>query len=320
MAQRVLEPGQIESLAQRSIPRVRIADSHTIFLRRGARLRKLAAHSPIGGYLEMLAVLADAQSDAAVNIGDGHGAIHLERSREHGMPPLHAANWPRPPEWQSTLQSLCARLADLSRFPGAVGEVLARIDSEGPAWREEQAARVLESPLDSEIDVAAAPLIMAALQVHFVTAASRFGVDQVQSLDAHGVCPLCGSLPVASIVCARGPYQGYRYLHCSLCATEWHMVRVQCSACGAVGKDIAYHTLEGALPANDEPRGKDLPAVRAETCDHCRKYRKILYEEVDTGVEPMADDLGTLALDLLLNEQNYHRASDNPMLWTPRPR
>ena len=88
------------------------------------------------------------------------------------------------------------------------------------------------------------------------------------------------------------------------------MVRVQCTACGAVGKDIAYHTLEGSPEAH-------LPAVRAETCERCRGYRKILYEEQDPGVEAVADDLGTLALDFLLSEQNYQRASNNPLLWTP---
>ena len=320
MAQRVLEPGQIESLAQRSIPRVRLPDQCTIFARRAARLRKLAPTSPIGGYLELLALLADAQTEAATHVVDSPpDALRLQRAREHGMPPLHAANWPRPPAWQATLEWVCKPLATLSRFPRAVGEVLTRINSSGSAWRESQADAVLESQSDSEIDVAAAPFIAAALQVHYVVAANRFELDQVQPLDAHGVCPLCGSLPVVSMVYAHSPYQGYRYLHCALCATEWHMVRVQCSACGAVGKDIAYHTLEGALAANDEPRDPKVPAVRAETCDHCQRYRKILYEEQDPGVEPVADDLGTLALDLLLNERNYHRASDNPLLWTPRP-
>jgi FdhE protein len=321
MAQRVLEPGQIESLAQRSIPRVRLPDHRTIFARRAARLRKLAPASPIGSYLELLALLADAQSAAAAHVVDGSlDAIRLQRSREHGMPPLHAPSWPRPTAWQETLLKLCEPAAALSRFPRAVGEVLARISSSGAAWREGQADAVLDPDGERDIDVAAAPFIAAALQVHFAAAAaSRFAVDDVRLLDAHGVCPLCGSLPVASVVYAHSPYQGYRYLHCGLCATEWHMVRVQCTACGAVGKDIAYHTLEGALPVQNEPRDAHLPAVRAETCDHCQRYRKILYEEQDPGVEPVADDLGTLALDLLLNEHNYHRASDNPLLWTPRP-
>jgi FdhE protein len=318
MAQRVLEPGQIESLAQRSIPRVRLPDCRKTFTRRAERLRKLAPTSRIGGYLEMLARLADVQSEAAGHVGDClPGAIHLQRSREHGMPPLHAESSPRPSAWQATLQSVCAPLAADDRFPRAVGEILARIESSSPAWRETQADAVLELHPSSDLDLGAAPFIMAALQVHFVTAASRIGADHVQPLDAHGVCPLCGSLPVASIVYAHTPYQGYRYLHCGLCALEWYMVRVQCTACGAVGKDIAYHTLEGVAAADDRSLQAHLPAVRAETCGHCRGYRKILYEEHDPAVEPVADDLGTLALDLLLSEQSYHRASNNPLLWTP---
>jgi FdhE protein len=179
---------------------------------------------------------------------------------------------------------------------------------------------VLDAQRSGELDLAAAPFIMAALQVHWVRAASRMDAAQVPPLDAHGVCPLCGSLPVVSVVRAHTPYQGYRYLHCGLCATEWHMVRVQCTSCAALGKDIAYHTLDGGSPANASPRAAQLPAVRAETCERCRRYRKILYEEMDPGVDALADDLGTLALDLLLSEQNYHRASGNPLLWTSTAR
>jgi FdhE protein len=66
--------------------------------------------------------------------------------------------------------------------------------------------------------------------------AGCFAADDVKALDVPGLCPLCGT--------ARGTralaVQGLRYLHCSLCATEWHMVRVQCRG-GASGKDIGYH-------------------------------------------------------------------------------
>ena len=117
------------------------------------------------------------------------------------------------------------------------------------------------------------------------------------------------------MVRAQSPYQGYRYLHCALCATEWHMVRVLCSQCGASGKDIAYHSLEGAADKGSSEEGG--AAVRAETCEQCHAYRKILYQEKDTGVEPVADDVASVALDLLLSEEGYHRASGNPLLWLP---
>ena len=32
-------------------------------------------------------------------------------------------------------------------------------------------------------------------------------------------------------------------------------------------------------------------------------------------VEPLADDLGSLALDLLMTEAGFHRGSGNPFLW-----
>jgi FdhE protein len=270
-------------------------------------LREIAAASSIGGYLEMLAVIADAQHGVAARLAASPpGRDHIRRAQDHGMPPIHAASWPRP-EWHGTLAAICGPLAASSRFPAAVADIVSRIHSATPAWREKQAVSLLE-PGNGEIDVAAAPMVMAALQVHWVALASSFDADGVQPLGVHGVCPLCGSLPVASIVYAQAQFQGYRYLQCALCATEWHMVRVQCSRCGATGKDIAYHSLEG------EPR---MPAVRAETCEQCRGYRKILYEEKDPGVELVADDLGTLALDLLLSDQGYHRASCNPLLWHP---
>ncbi|MET0226457.1 MAG: formate dehydrogenase accessory protein FdhE, partial [Dokdonella sp.] len=52
-----------------------------------------------------------------------------------------------------------------------------------------------------------------------------------------------------------------------------------------------------------------------ESCDVCHSYRKIVYQEKDPKVEPLADDLATLSLDLLLGESGYHRASGHPLLW-----
>jgi len=110
-------------------------------------------------------------------------------------------------------------------------------------------------------------------------------------------------LPVASVVRVDKRSQGYRYLHCALCATEWHLVRVTCSHCQST-EGIAQHSIEGGPEA-----------IRAESCEQCHTYRKILYQEQDVGVEPVADDLASLALDLLMGEAGYHRGSTNPLLW-----
>jgi FdhE protein len=97
--------------------------------------------------------------------------------------------------------------------------------------------------------------------------------------------------------------QGHRYLHCALCATEWHMVRIKCSHCLST-EGIAYHVIAG-----------HPDAVRAESCDSCHSYRKILYQEKDPQVDAVADDLASLALDLLMADAGFQRASANPLLW-----
>jgi FdhE protein len=315
MAQRILEPGQIETLAQASIPRIRLPDPATLFARRAARLRKLAAGAALGDYLRFLAALVEAQHAAlALLPAPILDAADIDRAAEYAMPPVHAATWPRPPQWRDTLGSLCAQVAAQPGFPAGVADSLARIGGASPAWIEDQAASILDAR-DESIDASAAPLIMAALQVHWTALTGCFLPTRVKAIDIPGLCPLCGTLPVSSTVCAHSPYQGYRYLHCALCATEWHMVRVQCTECGASGKDISYHSLESKT-ADETPGGKG-GAVRAETCDQCLGYRKILYQEQDTGVDPVADDVASLALDLLLAERGYHRASGNPLLWLP---
>ena len=314
MAQRILEPGQIETLAQASIPRIRLPDRTLLFARRAERLRQLAAGSSLADYLGFLAKLVEAQHAALAHLSVPlSGQAYIERSRQHGMPPLHAATWPRTPQWRETLEFLCAALASQSGFPAGVSEAICMLRQATPAWIEAQATSILDANNEA-IDVRVAPLVSAALQVQWVALTRHFVVGEVKALDIPGVCPLCGTLPVASMVYAHSPYQGYRYLHCALCATEWHMVRVHCSQCGATGKGIGYHFLENNK-AGKTPNEAGGPAVRAETCEQCHAYRKIFYEEKDSGVEPVADDLASLALDLLLGEQGYHRASSNPLLW-----
>src|SRR5262249_33664027 len=98
MVQRILEPGQIETLTQRSIPRVRLPDRALLFARRAQRLRELADGSPIGDYLRVLARIADAQHDALARFDPAlPTAAQIALAREHRMPPLHATAWPRDP-------------------------------------------------------------------------------------------------------------------------------------------------------------------------------------------------------------------------------
>ena len=317
MAQRVLEPGQIETLAQRSIPRVRLPERGSVFAKRAARLRQLSVGASLGDYMQFLAVLVDAQQAALLKLTLALPTeTEIARSGEQGMPPIQASVWLPRQTWRETLEFLCSDIAAHSSFPVAVGQSIAVIREATPAWLEVQAMSILDARSDA-IDASAALFILAALQVHGAALAAGFVADKVNALDIPGICPLCGTLPVASMVCAQPPYSGYRYLHCALCATEWHMVRVQCTQCGASGKDIAYQS--AASGSADSPiADAGAAAVRAETCEQCRGYCKILYQEKDPDVEPVADDIASVALDLLLGEAGYHRTRSNPLLWLPK--
>jgi FdhE protein len=237
MAQRILEPGQIETLSRRSIPRLRLPDRATLFKHRAARFRSLAEGGPLADYLRFLAMLAEAQHDALGALeGSITSAARSTRVDERRMPPIHAPSWPRPPQWRTTLELVCAPLAAAAALPAEVRDAIATLRIAAPDWIEARAQALFEGGQD--IEPRTAPFLMAALQVHWVALASSFTIDAVEPPDLPGVCPLCGTLPVASLVCAHAPYQGYRYLHCALCASEWHLVRVQCSHCGASGRTL----------------------------------------------------------------------------------
>ncbi|MCU0935842.1 MAG: formate dehydrogenase accessory protein FdhE [Gammaproteobacteria bacterium] len=56
------------------------------------------------------------------------------------------------------------------------------------------------------------------------------------------------------------------------------------------------------------------PAVQAEACDGCRSYLKIVHVERDPALEPTADDLATVGLDLQMAEAGYTRFGASPLL------
>lgn len=322
--QRVLDPAQIEAFAQRTIPRIRLPDPASVFSTRGARLRRLSEGHAVGDYLRLMAALTDAQQDALnslaiagdqASVAEESGSRNDQRlrlAREHGMPPLQASAWSRDERWRAVLNRLCDAIARAPGYPDAVAATCRRI-RETPATQLEAQADLLVGagpagvgPV-AQIDASTAPFVMAALQVYWTRMLASFSHDEVSEhlghVDVPGVCPVCGTLPVASIVRAEKAYQGYRYLHCALCATEWHLVRIKCSHCETT-EGIHYQSIEGGSAA-----------IRAETCDSCKSYRKICYQEHDMDVEPLADDLASLALDLLMTEAGFQRASGHPLLW-----
>lgn len=304
--QRILPRGEIESLDHTTIARLRAPERASVFRSRAARLRTLAADSPIAGYLNLMAELSDAQHAAlAESHFEGASDERIDLAQKHGMPPLQAVGWPRDPAWRQTLDGLLGRLIANPATPEPARDICQRLRAtlaSAPQEIEDLADALLEERTIG-VDSAAAPFVMAALQVYWTDMACRFDPRAMPVANPFGVCPMCGSLPVSSVVRVGGQAEGLRYLACGLCSCEWHLVRVTCSHCENT-KDIAYHSIEGRSEA-----------IRAESCDSCHSYRKIFYQEKDYDVDPVADDLASLTLDVLMGEAGYSRASGNPLLW-----
>ncbi|CUI99270.1 formate dehydrogenase accessory protein FdhE [Achromobacter xylosoxidans] len=304
--QRILPRGEIEALDHNTIPRIQLPARDSVFATRAARLRQLAVDSPVADYLLLMARLVDAQQNALRGCNAPPASEdRIALAQAHGMPPLQAVGWPRDPLWRDILRQLVDEVAGGQDVPAEALEVcsaLRRALDEDTESLEDLAEAVL-SEQHRGVDGAAAPFVMAALQVYWTDLASRFDEKQLPVASPFGICPVCASLPVASVVRVGGQFEGYRYLCCSLCATQWHMVRVKCSHCEDV-ESVAYQAIEGRAPA-----------IKAETCDRCHTYRKIFYQDKDLHVEPVADDLASLMLDVLVGEAGYSRASGNPLLW-----
>jgi FdhE protein len=304
--QRILPRGEIEALDHNTIPRIQLPARDSVFATRAARLRQLAVDSPVADYLLLMARLVDAQQNALRGCNAPPASEdRIALAQAHGMPPLQAVGWPRDPLWRDILRQLVDEVAGGQDVPAEALDVCAalrRALDEDTESLEDLAEAVL-SEQHRGVDGAAAPFVMAALQVYWTDLASRFEEKQLPVASPFGVCPVCASLPVASVVRVGGQFEGYRYLCCSLCATQWHMVRVKCSHCEDV-ESVAYQAIEGRAPA-----------IKAETCDRCHTYRKIFYQDKDLHVEPVADDLASLMLDVLVGEAGYSRASGNPLLW-----
>jgi FdhE protein len=300
MATPIITDGSLDRA--RKVPRVVLPVRSDIFAERATRFASVAAGNAMAGYLQLMSKVARAQHAALTKrAAEAVSEAALTASREYGMPPLSAQSHERSPQWRADLADIVSdvRVQSTNGVQAALG-MLELLDD---VAQESLADRVLAgTSLDDE--AALVPFVGAALQTYFTRIAVTLDVASVEHCDIPGICPVCASRPVASVLRIGGEQANLRYLVCSLCATEWNMSRIQCTSCDT-DKGVKYLVLQ------TEGESKTEAAARAETCDECKSYLKIFYQEKDPLLDPTADDLATLALDLLVDEQGYARSGPN---------
>lgn len=216
-----------------------------------------------------------------------------------GDTPLNAKNFSRSDEWRELL------LAMIDKFkPYANETVLATIE-----WLEKASVSEIENLADNLLNENY-ELVSPDKAVFIWAALSLYWVQLTQQLPRHSraeignklFCPVCNSVPVTSVI-HFGEAQGLRYLHCSLCESEWHVVRSKCTNCDESGK-LDYWSLDSMEAA-----------VKAESCGDCHSYVKVLYQDKDVNVEPVADDLTSLFLDSEMEQKGFSKSALNPFLF-----
>ena len=287
-----------------NIPPVLFANLKTLYQRRADRRRKLAEDSPLDGYLNFAASLCEAQqrvlAEFPLNID-----LSDELQKAAGKPPLDCRLFPRTPHWLRLLDALIAVLKPQSSGP--VHAVLERLEHAPGLQREMMATHLLNQDF-KQVPADQAPFIWAALSLYWAQMATQLrGAGRADYGENRQFCPVCGSVPVSGMI-AMGTLSGLRYLHCNLCESEWHVVRAKCTNCDEMGNLHYWSVTDGTV---DDQQA----AVKAEACDDCGAYLKVIYQEKDPQAEAVADDLATLLLDDRMEEKGFTGSGINPFLF-----
>lgn len=278
------------------VPPALLLPRNDLFEIRARRLHQLAEGHALGDWLHALGGLCEAQQQR-----QSLPAQPLAATRADGALVSPAAQSMLLDALPAELQGLLAALASTAGAALTTGWQLPEAD---------ELARRCRATLDWAAGLpAAAPrdrqdvLIAAALQSLASRSLRGLVVPATLSpLPGPQACPCCGSAAHAGVVLTADGKAGLRYLECSLCGSRWHAVRARCTLCDDP-HEVTYCSLDG-----------HHPGVHAETCDGCHGYIKTMFLDRDPLLDPLADDLATLALDVLVGEGGHARASPNLFL------
>ena len=291
------EPQTAEQIPPLLFPRLK-----NLYSRRAARLRHLAAKNPLGDYLRFAAVIAQAQE---IVLYDHPLRLDLRprlaESAQRNEPPLDIRHYPRDRHWQQLLHSLIAELKP--EMSGQALAVLENLEKSSASELETLASALLAGEF-SRVSSDKSPFVWAALSLYWAQMAAMIpGKVRTEQGDHRQFCPVCGSVPVSGLVHMDVAQEGLRYLHCNLCESEWHVASDRCCNCEQT-RDLHVWSLDN-----------HQAAVHAESCGDCGTYMKLLCQERDPAVEPVADDLASLVLDARMEQEGFARSSLNPFMF-----
>lgn len=282
-------------------PLALLPDPVALFQGRARRFAFLAESNELAPYLRFLAELSRLQSRLAATLPpvDPVPPAAAARAAQAGMPPIDRQALAEDPALAATLRALLDGAAALD-MPDPARAALDAVRAAGDDdWR-----WLLGNALADRVpDDSTAPHLFAAaaVQVHLARLAATLDADALVPV-ATGICPACGGRPCTSSVMGMPGIENVRYASCAGCATQWNEVRVKCLCCGT-NKGLSYRSVD-TVDAT----------VKAEACRECNAWVKIFYQAKNPSLDPVADDVGSLGLDILMRDAGVRRGGFSPYL------
>jgi FdhE protein len=274
-----------------------------IFSQRAQRLHELAAEnsSDWQPYLQFLAAICTAQQTLLERYAEAEWVLSVANTAETLLTPaLLSANHSLTDLLFADLHTLLQQ--QLSPTAAQVWKELLQLSSE-------ERCQLCQQALNQQLGVAQQDYqiwVNAVVQIIYTHAALNLAATAVKPLPELGFCPCCGTDAVGAVIIGHGELEGLRYLCCGVCNSRWHSVRARCSFCDN-SRDLGVHRIEQAKEGV-------LSGAEAECCPSCHAYRKRYRLAKQQYADPIADDLASLSLDILLNEEGWQRGGANPFL------
>ncbi|WP_392565986.1 formate dehydrogenase accessory protein FdhE [Utexia brackfieldae] len=273
----------------------------SLYITRTSRLKQLGKDSPLADYIAFCTQISELQNELVKSMPVKPSTDLRDlivNVQKQGCAPLSLTNFPLNTLWQSYLDYLIERLLGHNK---QIDQAIVELKAKTMQEKQDLATHLLNGEFD-QVPKTDSLFIWSALSCYYAQLAAQLPATAEADLgETRQFCPICHSHPTASIV-HLGGQASFRYLHCSLCESEWYVPRVKCTNCEE-SSGVHYYSLD-----------KELAAIKTECCDNCQSYLKIGYQDQDPELEIIADDLASLLLDEETEKAGFAKTGLNPFL------
>lgn len=284
-----------------NIPLVYYPSPKSLYANRLARITQLTMDSPLSDYLTFCHKIVLAQSEIVAHEPLHCDFAHLvQQGADHDCPPLSLENLPLNDTWFNYLHKIIAMTQAINTEIDAILNQLKKYTKDELFAK----AQHLLMGRYAEVSSNESLFIWCALSVYYTQLASLLpGKAVADTAQQCWHCPVCQSSPTASII-HIGQNTGLRYLHCSLCESEWYVPRAKCTNCDNL-ENITYYSLD-----------RELSAIKTECCEKCHSYLKIFYQDQDPHLDIVTDDINSLVLDMETEKLGFAKSGINTLLFS----